>query len=183
MLHNELKNAEPTTSYSLAGAGKSITDRNWGYPPFNRISFQHLQSLFRTARIRRDADKKQSIPIRSRAILAEPFYNAEGQICGTYEDMVKITNTDALLVMKEGNLILEHYTNGMDVDSLHLINSVTKTFTGMLAGILVSEGKLSPDALITELVPELAGTDAWKGTTLRHCLDMTANVDYIEDYG
>ncbi len=168
---------------SLGAAENTITPFNWGYPPFNRKSFQHMQSLFPTARIRRDANNMPNIRQDRQDVLSMEFIGLDGKAAGTYGDLIENTHTDALLVMHDGVCVVEHYTNGMNKDSLHLVNSITKTFIGMLAGILIDEGVLDSEQLISKLVPELAGTDAWERTTLRHCLDMTAGVEYVEDYG
>lgn len=88
---------------------------------------------------------------------------------------------DALLVVHGGQVVAEHYSNGMTVDSTHLLNSVTKSFVGMLAGVATERGQLDPSSLITGYLPEL-DTAAWRGTTVRHLLDMTIAVRYAEYY-
>ena len=42
--------------------------------------------------------------------------------------------TQILLVLK-GEIIFEEYFNGMS-QSLHLLNSISKNFTGMLTGVI-----------------------------------------------
>ena len=44
----------------------------------------------------------------------------------------------------------------MRPDSLHLLNSVSKSFIGMLVGILVDDGLIDPRALVTTYIPEFA---------------------------
>jgi hypothetical protein len=51
----------------------------------------------------------------------------------------------------------------------------------MLAGIGVERGQLDVSAPITRYLPELDNA-AWRGTTVRHLLDMTAAAQYSEDY-
>ena len=51
----------------------------------------------------------------------------------------------------------------------------------VLAGVAVAEGQLEPDALVTRYLPNFEGT-AWSETTVRYLLDMTAGVDYQEEY-
>jgi CubicO group peptidase (beta-lactamase class C family) len=50
-----------------------------------------------------------------------------------------------------------------------------------LTGILIDRGQLDVDRLITDVVPELAGT-AYEGATVRHLLDMRTGVAFDEDY-
>jgi 6-aminohexanoate-oligomer exohydrolase len=89
--------------------------------------------------------------------------------------------TDAFLVMKENAIVCEHYENGMAADSFHLLNFVTKSFVGMLAGILISKNLISETDLVIQHIPELTGT-AFLESTIRHLLDMTAAPKYGEDY-
>jgi hypothetical protein len=61
------------------------------------------------------------------------------------------------------------------------MNSVTKSFVGMLAGIAVDRGLLDPEAPVIEYLPGLDNS-AWEDATVRHLLDMTAGAYYHEDY-
>lgn len=158
-----------------------MTDRNWGYPPFNREGFLKVQELFPTARICRNADQVAEFPTASEDLLSLTYLSASGQE-RTVSWMLEETFTDAFLVTKRGVLLTEYYSGGMTKDTLHLANSITKSFTGMLAGIAVEEGKLDLEKPIVAYVPELGVSPAWAGTTTRHLLDMTAGVAYEEDY-
>ena len=104
-------------------------------------------------------------------------------------DWLHQTHTDSFLIFHDGKLVVEKYFNGMRADTPHRIHSVTKTVLGMAAGLAVEAGKLDPKKVITEYLPELEGP-AFKNTTVRHLLDMTAAVDwkdassgYLEDAG
>jgi hypothetical protein len=92
------------------------------------------------------------------------------------------TFADAMLVARNGELVFETYADGVQRRDLHLVNSITKTFTGMLAGIAVEEDRLDPEGMVSEYLPELAQSPAWFGTSVRHLLDMTAGIAYSEDY-
>jgi CubicO group peptidase (beta-lactamase class C family) len=95
--------------------------------------------------------------------------------------MLEESYIDAFLVAHGGRLVTEDYFNHMTQDTHHLLNSVTKSFVGMLAGIAVGEGLLDPEQLIAHYLPELDGS-AWEGATVRHLLDMTTGVKYEEEY-
>jgi CubicO group peptidase (beta-lactamase class C family) len=69
----------------------------------------------------------------------------------------------------------------MGPDTPHMLFSVTKSFTGLLAEILIAEGTLDPEKKIEEYVPELKGS-VWAGSSLRSLLDMTDGVDFDENY-
>jgi CubicO group peptidase (beta-lactamase class C family) len=59
--------------------------------------------------------------------------------------------------------------------------SMTKSMTGLLAEILVAEGKLDDKALVSTIVPELSGS-AFGDATVRQVMDMTTGLAYSEDY-
>ena len=157
-----------------------VTTENWGAPPHNRWSFQHIQELFPTCRLARDPSAALVLPTTPQEIMQLSFEAADGESMSIREFLGKAC-CDAFLVVHDGRVIAEHYFNGMTGSSHHLLNSVTKSFVGMLAGIAVERDQLNPSSLITRYLPELDNA-AWQGTTVRHLLDMTAGVRYAEDY-
>ena len=84
-------------------------------------------------------------------------------------------------MLKGGAIAYERYFNGMDDRTLHLAQSVTKSFAGALTGILAGRGVIDLQARVTEIVPELQST-AYGGASLQHVLDMTSGVRFNEDY-
>ena len=54
-----------------------------------------------------------------------------------------------LAVLHRGRLIYERYFGALKPHKPHIGMSVTKSFTGVLAGILVAEGRIDPQALVT----------------------------------
>ena len=161
-------------------AANDVTTGNWGYPPFNRWSFQHVQELFPTCRLARGPGAPLSLPRAERPVL-ELSYDAPDGTRTSVAAMVERSSCDALLVAQGGCIVAEHYFNGMGPHSHHLLNSITKSFVGMLAGIGAGRGQLETSSPITCYLPELS-TPAWRGTTVRHLLDMTAAARYSEDY-
>jgi CubicO group peptidase (beta-lactamase class C family) len=157
-----------------------VTTRNWSGPPHNRWSFQHVQELFPTCRLARGDSDPTVVAERPRRLLPIEFVVPDGS-SRTVGDFLGQACCDALVAIQDGHVVAEHYFNGMTRSSHHLLNSVTKSFVGMLAGIAVDRGLLDPSEPITRYLPEL-DTPAWHGTTTRHLLDMTAAVRYAEDY-
>jgi CubicO group peptidase (beta-lactamase class C family) len=161
-------------------AADKITSDNWNFPPFNRLSFQHVQSLFPTARIRRGAGSITEFDENPCDLADIPYIGMDGSN-RTVKQMLDGSYTDSFLVVKNGTIVCEQYFNGMAADSHHLLNSVTKSFIGMLVGIMAEQGCLQEDDPVVRHMPELSGT-AFSRTTIRHALDMTAAVEYGEDY-
>ncbi len=159
---------------------RDFTTQNWGYAPYNRQSFQQVQSLFPTARLRRGAAGPSDLPLREQDITQIEYASVDGTK-KTVGHMLAASHNDAFLVVKAGAVIAEHYGNGMDPDSLHLINSISKSFLGMLAGILAGEGLLDPQKKVSAYIPEFSA-NAFAHTTVRQVLDMTAAVKFGEAY-
>lgn len=59
--------------------------------------------------------------------------------------------------------------------------SMTKSLTGLLAEILIAEGRLDDKAIVSSIVPELE-TSTFGSATIRQVMDMTTALDYSEDY-
>lgn len=92
------------------------------------------------------------------------------------------TDTAALLVIKDGDVVFESYwlTGGRDVTWLSM--SVAKSYVSTLVGIAVSEGLISDiDQAITDYVPELVGS-AYDGVAIKHILQMSSGARWNEDY-
>ena len=49
-------------------------------------------------------------------------------------------NIDALLIVKNGKLVLDEYFNGYDVKTKHKLWSCTKSFSSTLIGIAIDQG-------------------------------------------
>ncbi len=160
---------------------KPVTTLDWGVAPNNRWSFQHMQALFPTRRLVRDSSVAPFEYATDEKDLQNITYKRTTGETGTVGQMIADSYTDSFLVVKSGAIVSEQYFNNMTLDSHHLMNSVTKSFVGMLAGIAVERGRLDPEAPIIEYLPGMDST-AWEGATVRHLLDMTAGAYYHEDY-
>ncbi|MEZ5831393.1 MAG: serine hydrolase [Dongiaceae bacterium] len=95
--------------------------------------------------------------------------------------MLPATSTDGFLVLHKGQVAFEWYGNDLAPRDPHIVFSVSKSITGILAGILVERGQLDPDAPVVRYVPEAAGS-AYGDCTVRHVLDMTVGIAFVEDY-
>ena len=99
----------------------------------------------------------------------------------TWEESLAANYTDGILILHQGNIIYERYFGCLDEAGKHAAMSMTKSFTGLLAEILVAEGKLDGSATVSSIVPELQES-AFGDATVRQVMDMTTALDYSEDY-
>ena len=99
----------------------------------------------------------------------------------TFGQMLEETYTDAMFVWKDGQCLHESYHNGMSPQTVHLLQSVSKSITATAAACLFAEQMMDPAAPITEYLPELEKT-AWNGASVQHVLDLTSGVTFNETY-
>lgn len=71
----------------------------------------------------------------------------------------KRANIHNILVMKDGEIILETSAPGYDTGYWHLSHSMSKTVTGLAIGFLYDEGKLSLDDSVLGFFPEITDAD------------------------
>tara|TARA_Y100001970_G_scaffold137230_1_gene168910 strand:- start:11717 stop:12880 length:1164 start_codon:yes stop_codon:yes gene_type:complete len=159
---------------------EKISIYNWSQAPHNRESFQYVQRLFPTHRLKRGLGPVSDLPSETYPIEDLEFVDVEGKN-RNIRAMLDETYTDAFLVLKDGKLIHEEYMNNMQPDSFHLLNSISKSFLGMLIGILNEKGIIDTNKKVREYIPEL-NESAFPKTTVQHALDMAGAVNYVEDY-
>ncbi len=86
-------------------------------------------------------------------------------------------NTQALLVVYQGQLVGEWYAQGYNKDSMVTSWSIAKSFLGVLYGIAIDQGILdSLDAPVGQWIPEWAD-DARGAITIRQLLQMQSGLD------
>ena len=89
--------------------------------------------------------------------------------------------TDGILILHKGRIVYEKYLGCLNEMGQHAAMSMTKSLTGLLAEILIAEGRLNENAKVSSIIPELKNT-AFGSATVRQVLDMTTGLDYSEDY-
>jgi CubicO group peptidase (beta-lactamase class C family) len=156
-----------------------VTLANWQEPPFNRWAFQHVRELIPTARISRGTGPAFDLPRAERDVLGVRFRSGDREL--SVADMLAETFTDGFLVLHRGQIVAEHYFNGMAQDVPHLLMSVSKSVTSAVAGVLAGRGDLAVSAGVAEIVPELRGT-SFQGATVQDLLDMRAGTRFDENY-
>ena len=157
-----------------------VDDKNRGRYPQLRWTLQHTRELVPTRNIRRGSGAPSALPAAEKNLDGYSFEDDQGGKI-TVADWLKNTYTDAIVVLHKGRVVYERYQNQMRPETSHLLFSVTKSFTGLLAAQLVNEGRIDPNALVTKYVPELADS-AWGDMKVREVMDMTGAVRFREVY-
>ena len=157
-----------------------IPRMDWDRPPWNRWTFQHINEFMPTARVWRGSGPARVLPRQEEAITDINFTLSNGQqqtIAGFLDD----TYTDGMLVMCDGKIVHESYHNAMRPETPHLMQSVSKSITSTVTGILIDRGQIDPAATVVTYLPEIADT-AWRDATIQQVMDMTSGVQYSEEY-
>ena len=116
----------------------------WDRPPWNRWSFQHMRELLPTTEIWRGRGPVRDLPRAEVDLDGLEVAGLDG-LPTSLAAFLDATFTDGFLVLQRGAIVHERYRNGMDARTLHLSQSVAKSFVGALAGILVGRGAVDPD--------------------------------------
>lgn len=98
----------------------------------------------------------------------------------TVADWLHYSDTDAFVVVHQGQVAAEWYVPHTCPEQPHAIMSITKSLVGALAGILIASGELDADQPATHYLPQLA-SGGYAAATVRDLLDMRTGGDYRED--
>jgi len=153
---------------------------DWQDGPVNRWSFQHVRELIPSARISRGLRPSSSQLPRLPSSLDNLRFSF-GKDMVTVGEMLQATFTDAFLVLHQGRILTEQYSGSMMPSTPHLLQSVSKSITSTVAGILVGRRELFTADPVTCYVDELSGT-SFDNATVRQLLDMRTGTKFVEDY-
>lgn len=148
--------------------------------PGTRWAFSHIRELVPTANVSRGEGPLVPLARAERDLGNTPITTMDGKNI-TLTEALALTYTDGFLVLHDGKVVYEKYFGALTEPRPHIAFSVTKSFVGTLAAMLVADGKLDPAALVTKYVPELKDS-AYGDATVRQVMDMTIGVKFSEDY-
>jgi 6-aminohexanoate-oligomer exohydrolase len=97
------------------------------------------------------------------------------------DDFLIRTYTTAIVIVVDGQVVLERYLLGTRSSDLLLGASMSKSVLATLVGQAVTDGRLDIEWPVTELVPELADS-GYAACRVRHLLTMTTGLAWQEDY-
>lgn len=150
--------------------------------PAMRYSVCHMRQFMPTVVVSRDLNPvspfEYALDKQINNITFKPW---GGDSSMTWEQALGKTYTDGIVILHHGKIVYERYFGCLTETGQHAAMSVTKSFTGTLAAILVAEGELDPTAKVADIVPELEGS-GFGDATVRQVMDMTSALKYDEDY-
>jgi len=178
----------PTPRFAPGGPDAEEYSASEGYPTGDRTTFfripflvgshSQLDQVFEGRLVQR-ADT----PSRLGRAASEPVIQYYYQ--GTAADLDRYLSRNpatGLLIARGETILVERYQYGRNDRHRFTSWSMAKTVTSMLVGIAIAEGRIrSVDDPAAAYVPALAGTEYGR-TSLRHLLQMSSGVQFVEDY-
>ena len=161
-------------------AAARISHENWDRPPYNRWAFSNVRQVLPTRAVPRGDGPVSTLARDDRDLSSLTFTGPDGRkrTLGAFLDE---TYTDGFIVLRRQAVLFERYMWHFGRHSLHLSQSVAKSVVGTVAGILIHQGRLDPEAPMAALVPELARC-GYAEAKLSQVLDMRSGVRFSEEY-
>lgn len=144
----------------------------------NSLTFRSMDELFTTRTVARSGPVWH-LPRSDRA--PDFTYQWDGETRDAL-DVLERTYTNALLIMKDGQIVSEIYRNNSNERDRFVGWSMTKSITSVLVGCALADGYIdSLDTPISDYLPELKG-GGYDGVSIRHVMQMRSGVEYEERY-
>jgi CubicO group peptidase (beta-lactamase class C family) len=140
--------------------------------------YRDIEHIYKTDTIRR-GKTIHPLPVAARQI--DPTFSFDGKTW-TIAEYMKAYRVSGLLVLKDGQIVLEKYGLGRKPTDRWTSFSVAKSMTSTLVGAAIQDGKIkSLGDPVTAYIPELKGS-AYEGVSVRQMLMMSSGVQWNEDY-
>ncbi len=152
---------------------------NWRQAPWNAWAFRHVSELIPTARIAATPGLTED-PLVDPSSLIDQAFPFDGQRM-TLADALRLTSTDALVVMKSGRIVADWHAPNFTLQSRHILFSASKSVSAIVAGIVHGDGLIDLDRTVSHYIPELASS-AFADARVRDVLDMRVSLDFSETY-
>ena len=150
----------------------------WQDGPLNRWAFQHVSDFLTTQDIY--AHPLQCISKTIVNLMEDIDVNIDERIF-KLSKLLEDTHTDSIVVLRNGNVVYERYLNGMEADSKHLLQSVSKSILGVLYARMIDKGVIDPERPMGYYLPEL-NSCVFGGATIAQALNLRVALKFSEDY-
>jgi len=169
----------PVCLAEQSGKPESLTLANFQFGPENRWAFSHIREVLPTVNIEHDGGRVLVLE-RSANFVSDFDLRFDGRE-QSIDEIAKSWYIDGLLILRNGEIVFEKYYGHLTEERPHLMNSVSKSVVGLLAGKLADDGVIDLSKPVSHYVPALAES-GWGPDSLRTILDMQDGSAYTEDY-
>ena len=140
--------------------------------------YRNLEKRYPTGLVRRGPTVR---PLPVSTHLIDPRY-VSGEERGSVDDFMARNHVAGLLVIKNGEIVLERYSFGETSTDGWTSYSVAKSVTSTLVGAAIRDGKIkSLDEPVTKYIPDMKGS-VYDGVTVRDLITMRSGVKWNENY-
>jgi CubicO group peptidase (beta-lactamase class C family) len=149
------------------GAGNK---QGWNQPENRRAGFHNLHLLFR-----------RSLMVRARSVLrltSAPSPEIAARVLAA--GLCDRPGFSALVVVEGTDILFEAAAPDFGLDAPHSLQSITKLHMHLIAGALVSEGRLDLRARVDRYLPAVGA--GYRAALVEDVLDMAVENDFTEDY-
>jgi len=153
--------------------------RDWFYKEYVRVgSFSNLDRILPHYTLDKSASP---LPLAKTASVPDIKYRFEGRTL-TVDDFLARERATGLLLIKDGEILVERYQYDRAANNRFLSHSMAKSIVSLAIGMALAEGKIaSLDDTVSKYVPKLAGS-TYGETTIRNILKMSSGVPFNEVY-
>ena len=157
----------------------NLTLESFQFGPVNRWTFSHMREIIPTVNIPRDTNRFLVLN-NSDDLVADFSVEFQGRK-QSIDEIAAHQFIDGLLIIKDGEIVVENYYGHLTQDRPHLMNSVSKSIVGLVAGKLAAQGVIDLEKPVSHYVPALAKS-GYGPDSLQTLLDMRDGSDYTETY-
>ena len=167
------------SSAEESGRPTNLTLESFQFGPVNRWTFSHMREIIPTVNIPRDTNRFLVLN-NSDDLVADFSVEFQGRK-QSIDEIAVHQFIDGLLIIKDGEIVVEKYYGHLTQDRPHLMNSVSKSIVGLVAGKLAAQGVIDLEKPVSHYVAALAKS-GYGPDSLQTLLDMRDGSDYTETY-
>ena len=176
---SDISNDRSFTKNKIKISELDINLNNWRTHPYNRIAFSNIEKILPTSIIKKGNNsvrfKNKFEDLKSLTFLNK--YKEHQSL----KEYLKKNFTDIFLVIKKGNKVFEWFSENQNSNKSHILFSISKSLTGLIAGVLIEKRLIDESKNITFYIPEVKNS-AYDNATIRNLLDMTVSSNFQEEY-
>ena len=176
---SDISNGRSFTKNKIEISELDINLNNWRTHPYNKIAFSNIEKILPTSIIKKGNNsvrfKNKFEDLKSLTFLNK--YKEHQSL----KEYLKKNFTDIFLVIKKGNKVFEWFSESQNSNKSHILFSISKSLTGLIAGVLIEKRLIDESKNITFYIPEVKNS-AYDNATIRNLLDMTVSSNFQEEY-
>jgi CubicO group peptidase (beta-lactamase class C family) len=147
-------------------------------PAEQEFAYRTMERVFPTNKISRGTHVHE-FKVAAQPLALEFMYENRPY---TADDFMRVNRASAILVVRDGTILLEKYSLGRRPGDRWTSFSIAKSVTSTLLGAAIKDGFIkSVNDPIVKYLPELKGS-VYDGVSLQQALTMSSGVEWNEDY-